>query len=100
MSEPSTQSGIAKRLAFAGVVYVFLLLGSALYWFPPAPQSRLGWVMFLLFAPPLYLFGEGLGDRLTRPWWESSLLGKAIKAILLVTGILIFTIVVGALGRL
>jgi len=58
----------------------------------------LGWWLFLGFAPPLYLFAEWIGERVTRPWWESSFPGKAIKAILVVVVALVL-IVLGALLR-
>ena len=104
MIDPAAQSRTspsrrtAKRVALVLSVYVFLVAMSALYWFPPIPRSTIGWLTFLLLAPPLYLVGEWIGDRVTRPWWESSLLGKAIKTVLFVL-VALGLITVGALLR-
>ncbi len=86
---------MAKRVTLVAAGYVLLL--AALYWFP-VPRSGLGWAAFLLLAPPLYLFGEWIGGRVAGSWWESSLLGKAIKAALLIV-IVLALLVVGAFLR-
>lgn len=95
---PSRPGRTVKRVALVIAFYLFLVAISALYWFPSIPRSTRGWVIFLVLAPPLYLFGEWIGDRATRPWWESSFLGKAIKAILFVVAALVLIIVAALLG--
>jgi hypothetical protein len=99
MTDPGTRSNApavrdaGKRVALYAAVYTFLVAISALYWFPPLPRSVGGWLLFLLFAPPLYLLGEWIGERVARPWWESSLYGKAIKAALLILAVLVLIVI-------
>ena len=88
----------AKRIALGATFYIALAALLALYWFPVVPRSALGWLLFVLIAPALYLLGEWLGELVDRPWWESSALGKTIKATLMVVTALVL-IVVGALLR-
>jgi hypothetical protein len=78
-----------------GVAFAWLLLlfVSAFYWFPPLPRTTRGWLFFVLLAPPLYVLGEWLGERFDRPWWESSLAGKIVKAILFIAVAAILTVV-------
>ncbi|HEY0371703.1 MAG TPA: hypothetical protein VGD79_06855 [Thermoanaerobaculia bacterium] len=69
-----------KRLALYAFGYVVILGVSALWFLPPVPQSKSGWIVFLLFAPPLYLLGEWLAERLRQPWWGGAWHGKVLKA--------------------
>lgn len=73
-----------KQVAVIAAGYVLLLVISMAYWFPRVPRSTGGWLIFVLFAPPLYLLGEWTFSRFAAPWWESSLLGKVMKAMLLI----------------
>ena len=54
-------------------IVVFLWgLGALLFFLNTGalPQTRLGWVLFLVFAPPLYFVFELLGEALFGPRLE------------------------------
>lgn len=68
-----------KRLALYAFGYVVILGVSTLWFMPPAPKSASGWIVFLLCAPPLYLLGEWMAERLGQPWWGGAWYGKALK---------------------
>lgn len=88
---------IAHVILFAAG-YLFFAALLALFSFPLLPKTAFGWVMFILFAPPIYLVGEWISDRISRSWAGSSTLGKILKGTLFAIGVLVFLIVGAALS--
>lgn len=64
--------------------YMLVAIAALPYFIPPLPKSLVGWVIFLVFAPPLYIIGEWLGDKISAPWGENSRAAKTAKAFLLI----------------
>ena len=75
---------VVKRVALIAAAYVFIAAVGALSLFPYVPRTPLGWLLFLLFAPPLFCVADWIGERAARPWWESSVPGKVMKAFLFI----------------
>jgi hypothetical protein len=97
MTEPAAQHGrTSKGPVILAALCVVLL--EALYWIPPIPRSVRGWLTLLLIAPPLYVAGEWLADRVNRPRWESSAGGKVLKATLIIVVVLLILMVAALIG--
>jgi hypothetical protein len=69
-----------KRVGWFVFVYIVLLAVTLLELGPPIPKTRLGWIILLLVAPPVYLLAEWLGERFSDRWGERTRLQKALKA--------------------
>lgn len=65
-----------KSQPLVGIAVAWLLVAgiALLTIWPSAPQSPSGWIVFFIFAPPLYVLGEALFEYL----W-STRLGRAIS---------------------
>jgi hypothetical protein len=81
-SPPS--SPFRRRLAGFAALYVMGAVAAIVYTAPPFPRSAGGWMALLLLGPPLYLFAEWAGEKLSDDWDERSRLAKFLKATLLV----------------
>jgi hypothetical protein len=49
---------VVERLVIAGVAWIVFALALLVLVLPSVPTSTLGLFLFVLFAPPIYLFGE------------------------------------------
>ena len=58
--------GVVSKLGLAAIVYIFLLGVAAAFAWPFWPRTRLGWLLFLLFAPAFILIAEAVGEVLRR----------------------------------
>jgi hypothetical protein len=87
-SEPTSSSANRgsrlQRLFIFSVAYLSVGVVALVSVFPWRPSTRSGWIIYFLLAPLACLTGDWLSERLTRPWWESTSLGKAAKAVLFV----------------
>ncbi|WP_029922591.1 hypothetical protein [Nevskia soli] len=52
---------------WGAVAWLFVAGLLALQFWPHVPQSKTGWIAFIAFGPPLYIFAEGLSER----FWSS-----------------------------
>ena len=57
------------------------------------PRSKLGWLLSLLLAPPIYLAAEWAGGKLFEPLGESTPLRKVAKAGCIILGYLLLFMV-------
>jgi hypothetical protein len=62
------------RLGAVALLWLLLAGLCALLFWPNVPRSWGGWLLFLLFAPPLYLFAELIGT-----WIFSRQHGRALS---------------------
>lgn len=65
---------------------------------PDVPRTLRGWIVFVVFAPPLYAIGEIAVEKYARGWGERNLLLKTLKAAALVVGVLILLSAFAILG--
>lgn len=79
-----TPRSLATRAALVTGGYVVVAIVAIAGFVPPFPRSAAGWGALLLLAPPLYLCGEWLGEKLAGNWGERSRLAKVVKATLFV----------------
>jgi hypothetical protein len=65
-----------RPLPLVGIAIAWLVIAgiAMLTIWPSVPQSPIGWIVFFIFAPPLYVLGEALFEYL----W-STRLGRAIS---------------------
>ena len=74
-----------RRAVLIGAgVYLVVAIAALSYFIPPFPKSLAGWSVLLIFAPPLYILGEWLGEKVSAAWGESNLAFKTAKAFLLI----------------
>jgi hypothetical protein len=66
MNSSNSTRRLASRLATVAIAYLFLLGLTAVYAWPFWPQTYLGWLLFLLFGPALFLVVEAAGEKLNR----------------------------------
>ena len=70
-------SGILRTggvIFWGAVAWLFVAALLALQFWPHVPESKTGWIVFIAFGPPLYIFGEAMSER----FW-SSRYGRALS---------------------
>lgn len=45
-------------------ITLFICVGVLIFYYPWHPSTVLGWSLFLMIIPPLYLFGEFIGSKI------------------------------------
>jgi hypothetical protein len=91
MNESKRTSRLA-RLALFALGWLFVAGLAALQLAPDVPRTLRGWIIFVVFAPPLYAVGEIAAEKYARGWGEHNMLLKTLKATALVVGVLILLI--------
>ena len=87
LDAPDTRRhSLSRRLLLGVFAYVVIALAALPYFVPPLPKSPTGWVLLLVFAPPIYILGEWIGETISGEWGEHSRLAKIAKAGLFVLG--------------
>jgi hypothetical protein len=86
------------RIALFAVGWLFVAGLAALQLAPDVPRTLRGWMMFVVFAPPLYVVGEIAAEKYARGWGERNVLPKTLKAAALVVGVVILLIAFAILG--
>lgn len=77
---------LSRRLLLGMFSYVVIAVAALPHFVPPLPKSVTGWVLLLVFAPPIYILGEWIGDKISGEWGEHSRPAKLAKACLFVLG--------------
>lgn len=97
MNESERPSG---RVRLASLVAGWLLVAglAALALAPNVPRTLLGWIVFVVVAPPLYLVGELAAEKYVSGWGERNLVQKFLKASALVAMALVILIAMVFLG--
>ena len=90
-------SSLVSRARLVIGAWLFMGILALFAFFPWHPSTRTGWAIFLLLAPALLVAGDWLSERFARPWWETSVAGKAAKAMML---ILVALLVLGMMAVL
>lgn len=80
-AEPQPVRSFGGRLLAAVCVYIFLVILLLPFAISLLPMSIGRWVAYLVLAPPFYLAGEWLSEKLSGNWGERSVVTKALKAI-------------------
>lgn len=69
----STMANAGRILLLCAIVWLILVGIVAVTFWPFLPSTPLGWVAFVILAPPLYLLGEAVFE-----WLWSSRFGRAV----------------------
>lgn len=91
---PAEPPGSFSGRVLAGVAaYVAVAILALPYAIPPLPRSIAAWVLLMIFAPPLYILGEWISEKMSGSWGESHPVAKFAKALLFVLFGLILIII-------
>jgi hypothetical protein len=77
-----------RRIGWFIVGYLFLLVVCIRVFLVIKPRSTLGWIVLVVFGPPLYIALEWAGGKLAEPWGESTPLRRLAKAVCIAFGYL------------
>ena len=81
--------------------WLFLAGIAALMLAPNVPHTLLGWIVFVVAAPPLYLAGEMAAEKYVKyvsGWGERNIVQKVLKVGALVAMALVFLLAMVVLG--
>lgn len=87
---------VGATVLWGAVVWLVLAALAALQFWPAVPKTARGWVLFVAFAPPLYLLGEAVSE-----WLWSTRIGRYISnhpspAMRVTLGVVLFSLIMVA----
>ena len=65
---------------------------------PHLPRTLLGWIVFVVVAPPIGLIGEMAAEKFVSGWGERNIVQKVLKASALVAMVLVLLIALVVFG--
>jgi hypothetical protein len=85
-------SSVSKVILLGAIAWLFVAGLLVLQFWPDLPKSKIGWLVFIVFGPPLYVCAEWLSEQF---WSSHSDRSLSIPSPAMQTAFIISSLVIG-----